>query len=445
MAKVPRVNKSQIQFASITQVHVILSEKSNNDRSNPKTLNGARSNFRLTKSLNASRAAVVAASVILVLGLFVAPSLSAAAFSTQNNPSATEFSASVLDCSSAILAKSSAIDVQSAINLAESSNTYSGMTGSGLLVTYSNLMNQWSYDTNCNVLLTNVNVVFKLSNSTGFVGWLVITETPSISQIVSSNTQYTAKMHAGSTGPSANWAGWEFQGNSGGTATIYESEIDYTEPTPTTPPTGCANYHTCDVAVWAGLEDTEGATNSHLAQDGSWDKIQCNPSCVTTYRAFYETLGTGGSGGPQFCTISGQTGGDSMHVTVTNEAANGGSNTKYDYLVNDNTRLKSCSWTGLSYSSMTTPKWSVHILEWPTDCGIVDCSSLAEFSSITIYGSILIGGVLYGVHYPYSNGWYFHDDPMENYCNNVLTTDVSTGSVNSNSGWTATWSSSCGT
>ncbi len=363
-----------------------------------------------------------------------------ASATASTNP--TDVTSTSNDCSSAILASSVALNYQAATSLAESSSVYQNATQEFASVTYNGMFEGWSYDSSCNLQLKNVNVVFGLSNQTSFVEWLVITEDANLSSVASSGVQQNSMSSLGSTVASSNWAGWEFYGNSAKTAKIYESEVDYTVPTAQWPG-GCKNYYTCDVAVWAGLEDESGAGDNHLAQAGTISQIQCDPGCVTTYWAVYDQLPN------NFVSCYGITGlaaGDSMHVTVTNEAAYGGSNTKYDYLVNDDTRLKACSWTGISYTSLSAPTMSAHITEWPHICGPVDCSSLAKFPTFTTYGSMLIGGVLYGVYYAYENGWYVHDNPMENWCNIFfLQTNAQAGTVNSNSGWTTNWVSSCGT
>lgn len=382
--------------------------------------------------------------VLVLFTLIISSSLAASAYSLETSTISATLQAASQDCSAAILTDARTLSTEKAVAMAQSSEQYQKAIAGNDAVIFNSLMDTWSYDLSCNISLTNVGVVFGLRNSTGFIGWLVITESYDLSSVVSTSLQENPNSTYGSSVPGMHWAGWEFYGNSGGTATIYESEVDYTEPTPSTPPGGCANYHTCDVAVWAGLENSEGASNNILAQTGTNAQIQCNPSCVTTHQAWYEQL----TAAPVYCTsFTGIASGDSMHVTVTNEAANGGSNTKYDYLVNDNTQLKACSWTGVTYSSLSDPTLSAHIVEWPNICGPIDCSTLAEFPQNTIYGSMLIGGVTYGVHYAYSNGWYYHVDPMENYCssNSSTVVNVRTSTVNSNSGWTATWNGSCGT
>ncbi len=159
--------------------------------------------------------------------------------------SLTSSTNSLLNCFSEIQAKRLSLNSNKAVALANTSSDFIQNAAAYSSVSYSSIFDERSFTTSCVVTWLDVNVVFALHNSSGFAGWLVVSESPDLSHVLGFNIQHNGV--AGSTRDSTNWAGWEFYGKDihGNTAPIYEAEADYSQPTPSNPDITCHNYYSC--------------------------------------------------------------------------------------------------------------------------------------------------------------------------------------------------------
>jgi hypothetical protein len=314
----------------------------------------------------------------------------------------------------------------------------------------------------CDDSVSSVTVVFSIFNSSGFYGFLYVTENPQTLAVMGSVIRTNLPSFGGScldsSGEGCSWAGYQVYANSTHTAEVTVASVDFEQPTPAYPSTGCNtvfSYPECVLSNWAGLEDTQQATDSHLAQAGTAGEcIYMNSQCSDNYSAWYETLPTIAV----FCTASngGQVnihGGDQMSTYTYNELTEGGSDTSYDFDIADSTNGSYCYAGGVSYSSLTDPTIADYILENQIHCesSTGECASLAEFSSSTFSGADLYNlstSTTYGIYQFTSKGWDYSltmwNAPYiagRNKCG-TATENVATGSVSSSSSFTETWKSS---
>ena len=383
---------------------------------------------------------------ILVLVLVLAPLVVQPGNIAYADTSVSPFLSS---CSHAIQQTYDSMNQTNAIANALSSSFYATGVSSYVAPTFNSIFQidkgTSPYPT-CTEKVENYNVVFTLHNSTGgWAGYLVITESQNLAVIGSSyqlqrvvSTQYYG-----------NWAGFEFEGNTGATQAIYLSESYYTQPTISYPTYGCsyAGGNECNISVWTGLEDTLGATDGKLAQAGS--DAFCpvsNSACSTTvYYGFYQTgassssvLCTTGSGG---LNISG---GDSIFAYTENGVAYGGSSSEYSFGITDNSNSESCIASNVSYSSLPSPTWAPFIVENAlTSCA---CEPLGGFGSSNTV-SFSSAEIDTGGSTNYVNNYAWASSIMQNRaysggsCSGSEVTNVSYGSVNSGGDLTMTYSS----
>jgi hypothetical protein len=333
------------------------------------------------------RAFSISVLLVLVLAPLVVQSASVAYADSAVSPA-------VSSCASAVQQTYDAMNQSDAITNALHSPSYASGTSSYFTPAFSSIF-QIDKDISpyptCSEQVLSYNVVFTLYNSTGgWAGYLVITESQNL-VVIGSSYQLQRVV---STNIDPAWAGYEFQGNSGATQAVYESESDFTQPTISYPSYGCAtSTGTCNISTWVGLEDAHSASDGELAQAGTI--VYCTVSggsCSTTlYYGFYQTgafasttlcsASTGGS-----MTISG---GNSMYAYAQNQASYGYGNQYYNYYIDDSTTGTSC-WAGnISYSSMTKPLFGAFIVEDAQVCYSY-CEPLggfgtAPFTSAEIY------------------------------------------------------------
>ena len=319
----------------------------------------------------------------------------------------------------------------------------------------------------CSAVVETVNVVFTLTNSTGFVGNLVVSEDPGslipIGSLVQNVTARSLNCYGtthGSPCPSFNWAGYEVYANNQATATVLWTSTNFTQLMPSYPSTGCATVAgsaSCTESTWTGLVNSQGAGNGNLVQTGTEANCIGGAGCTPSYYAWYELLPANQvqCTGSNSVTISG---GDKIYVDVMNEALPGGSNSKYDINVIDWNNLTSCQVNGLSYTSMTAPTEAIYIAENTEYCTVngqgqlTACASLPKFGTITFSYVYMYGnGAYHYVNYFTSSGYDFEDE-MKNapgtYPNcGTNVNNVIPGSVTSSSGssFTDPWSSSANT
>ncbi len=387
--------------------------------------------------------------VIAVVSLFALNSpllLVSSAFSGGTIHS-NSFSATNDFCQSNAVSISNALNESNAIDNALSSQEYSinitGFVGASYVSTFE-IFSIVSPAT-CGISVQSVNVVFSLQNSSGFAGFLVVSENATTLFPVSSQLQLNPPKSSSSVS-SGNWAGYEVY-NSATRPIVQYVSSDFNQATPSYPSTGCADYYTCSMSTWVGLENSAGASNGNLAQDGTW--AECvNSGCTPTYVAWYEML----PGGAISCTGSNSVdirGGDSIYASTINEAfyGSGYSNTLYDFYILDANTGTGCITTGNSYSQMSKPTYGVFIEENNEVCGAINCASLPQFGSITFTGAEIGSSGQTVVIYTYTSAGYYVQDTMKNAPTNLFgcgtyITNVGVGSVSSSSSFTATWSSS---
>ena len=297
-------------------------------------------------------------------------------------------------CQAAVSATYAQMNSRQAINNAVTSDNYAESVQGYSNSTYYSIFQidkTIQGSSTCEQEVLSFNVVFTLRNSTGgWQGYLVITENANLnvlgSEIQSSWGMGTTNSHV--------WAGEEAQVGSG-TSPVLDAYVTFTEPTPSYPSTGCADFGGCVMADWTGLADKSGASDGNLAQDGVMATC-VGSGCTPGYFAWYEMLPatwvacTTTNGGA--VTISGS---DSITVYTENEGAYGGSNTKYDFYIGDGTSGTSCYVSGQSYTAMSSPTRGEFITENPSYCkggsmctiGFLD--SLDKFSSVPFTGAYI--------------------------------------------------------
>jgi YHS domain-containing protein len=366
--------------------------------------------------------------IVLITSLSTIQSYSYANADPQINPQTVQ-SSCVDRVEQQMHSLASTLNNAKAISLANSQNEFKSEI-QGYTYAFNSIFNTWSFDSNCNVTWQAVNVVYTLSNASGYVKTVVVTMDPELTKMVSVSEQIGK--HYGS---SPNWSGYEFQGNSGATNPVYEAYNSWSEPTVSVPYTGgCVTPQTCDVAIWAGLADAAGASNGNLAQDGTDAQVTCAHSiCNNQYFAWYEFL----PNNAVTCTGVTVSHGDSISADVVNTSKPGSS---YNISVVDSTSSTSCSVTGYTYSAMTTPEYGDFIAERATLGSGYE--TLAKFNTPTPSpgGTIYYSGATQFITTPYGNGWYIQDTMV-----NSGNTNINLGAVTPSSTFTETWSTSSGT
>ena len=352
-----------------------------------------------------------------------------------------------IPCGTQIASTYSTLDKSAAINHATSSQDYSEVVAEYNGALYNSIFQidktTASYPT-CTEEVLSYNIVFTLLNSTdGWAGYLVITENQNLT-VIGSSLQ-TEPGHA--TNYSFNWAGYEAYANSGASQAIYEAVSDFTQPTATDPSTGCGSGGTCNIATWVGLENQQGgSSNGGLAQDGTTvDCTVSGSSCSNTYFAWYEILpanwiqctsSTGGS-----VTVAGS---DKISAETENEAAYGGSSSKYDFDIYDTTIVTSCYTAGLSDTQMTAPTWSAFIVENAEQVANGYYDPLSGFGTTSFSGA----GIYTGGSFSTINNFYTYSEDMHNqgtflgFCSGSFTTNVVYGTLSSTGAFTMTYQSS---
>ena len=303
----------------------------------------------------------------------------------------------------------------------------------------------------CAQQVESYNVVFLLHNSTGsIVANLVITESEDLS-ILGSLIQADNRTVNSNTINANSYAGYSVSANSAATDNIYSTYTEYIQPTVSYPSTGCGTSDKCYVSSWTGLTDTYDSSG-YIAQDGTTG--ECHGSgCTPEYGAWYEetpnvyqncTAAMGGSVNPS--------GGDLIYASVVNEYYNGGSDTAYDYLIQDEYNENSCMAPDISYSNLPSPTWAEYITElpaYPNDALAKFGSSQFEYTQYSDWNA----GNSYTIYGPVSNGW----DTLFNFESGVcdvtcgpttcsdVTQNIATSTVSASGIFTNTWDSSANT
>lgn len=370
------------------------------------------------------------------------------------NSQASNFSVgSAASCQTEVAGTYATLDKETAISNAINSQQFAQTSSNYENATYNSIFQidktMSPYPT-CSEKVLSFNVVFTLFNSTGkFAGDLVITESQNF--VVMGSSLQTNGYNF--TNYNYIWAGYEATVSTSSPPPIYQAYTYWTEPTPTYPSTGCGSYGYCNVATWVGLESQQGGnSNGGLVQDGtSAICVASGTSCSDQYFAWYQILSPSWNGGNAVeCTSTtggsvSVSGSDSIYAAVTNEAATGGSNSLYDFYVDDSTSGTSCYMGGESDTSMTSPTWAAYIVENfdMTVNGVDPYAPLAAFTTVPFsYATYLYGGSYYSI-----NSYLTYSEDMHNGINYVLycgsfVTNVSYGTLSSSGDFTMTYSSS---
>ncbi len=386
----------------------------------------------LLRFAHTSRVFALSCSALLVL-LMIPSSVPVVASSSLN--SCDEQVASQIDSLSFL------INDARAVSLALSSPQLAAVS-KGYSLTFNSLFNRWSFDSTCKVTWISVNVVFARVNSTGFTGYVVVSENPSQTEVNSVTLQQQTFRASGYQRSSINWSGYQFAGAlDNGTTAVWEAIADWAVPTVSTPYSGACQSTNCDYAVWIGLtHDQSGAAG--IAQTGSDGQV--NSLGGATYQLWYEFY----PNNAVFCFNMGGPG-DSIHAYVLNQAVNpGGNSNLYNILVSDNTQGQSCSVPNQNFGSMGTPHLGNFIGERAKIGGVR--ATLAQFTSYSMSGSIYYSGSTTGIYTPYSNGWYTQFSMVnagsQNTCSGQpLGSNICVSAVNTSNSFTQTWVTSQGT
>lgn len=299
---------------------------------------------------------------------------------------------------------------------------------------------------NCTAPLNEVNVSYLVSNLGNNVKEdplkiITIMMDPKLENIT--KLREDTAIYAGSSYYSSNWAGYSFYGNSSATIPLYESKTTYIMPVvskPISPSDACRvdlGKKKCMLMIWTGLTDTY--TGNKISQGGSVVEVECTSSttCNTKYYLFFEfypqPAATCESNPPY-------NGGDSMTVTVTNKAKSGGSNTKYNIMVLDNTIGSGCGIFDYDFADLPSPYYGAFINERPAVGSYTNYQTLAKFTYDTMTGWVYYNGSTKSIYTPYSNAWY-NRYTMQN----GGYTNITISNVDISGSFTATYVTSNGT
>ncbi|MDH5463462.1 MAG: hypothetical protein OEW49_04055 [Nitrosopumilus sp.] len=297
----------------------------------------------------------------------------------------------------------------------------------------------WNLDyENCTASLNDVNVGYILNDADGYVKNVVVTIDKNLSGVTDVSEHVGGQY--GYTDTSGNWAAYEIGGSSFTSSTnptkkVYEAKTSYTVPSVSQPSAGDCNSKPCNLAIWTGLVDTKGATNTHIAQAGTDQKIVCTPTCTTSQFFWYQFKTTSNA----FQCSTTINSGNSILVTVTNQKKTGGLDTKYNVSMQNTSTGLGCSISNYTYSEMNAPVLGEFINE-RASYNPPTIAKLAKFTSDTMTGWVYYHTSSKNIYTPYSNG-YYHKINMSN----SGTSNISTGNINVGGYFTETWQSSTNT
>ncbi len=273
-------------------------------------------------------------------------------------------------------------------------------------------------------------------------GGVQVWENPTMTQVLGTNLSTTV---AGIN----YFSGYEvYYPVSGAKQPLYAGQIeDYYQPSVSSNSLCTYPPYTCSLLIWSGLSNGYGGSG-FLLQSGTAANIDCSGgTCGTpTYSAFWEMV----SSYPYTtCSTSSYPVSTSDEITPLEENGlywSGGTASQWESYVIDWTANGGSGWSCasgvLSYTS--TAYWAQAMLEIPTVNSVVN--TLAVFNNVAATGAEICTSTttcyFYGI--PYSNGDYTLDSMINN-CNNVPTTNIAVGSINSVGDFTSTYKTNCGT
>jgi hypothetical protein len=296
--------------------------------------------------------------------------------------------------------QSAQLDAAKAESMAVNSGEFQDRV-KGYTPIFNSIFHDWTVDrTNCAAIWNDVNVVYFLNDTNGYAKNLVITLDPGLTKIMKVDEYKSVKF---TTFSFPNWDGYEFYAPTA-PSNVYKAQAIYNHPTVQQPPSGqplCTSKQ-CDLAIWTGLEDSNHASNNHLAQTGSVGNITCsslNNCSAAKYQMWYEFL----PANAVYCGGA-MSAGDQISAKITNDGVTNGTTDHYDVFTADTTTSGLCS-TTVKYTAMTVPTIAAYINERSclSSCtGTPVYSSLAKFSSDTITGYIYYHSTLNSISVPWT-------------------------------------------
>ena len=371
---------------------------------------------------------------------------------------ANESNASLLSTCNAsliphVIAAEAQIDSNAAIGLAENNSAFIAAVN-GQTYTFSGVATSYSFNTvTCSDLsLKSVSVNFYLPSvgsvcdNTKIPTGIQVLEDPSLAHVI--NVQVNSGECAAN---SPNWDGYQVHTTYGGTQTnqVY-STTSFSQPTASSNSYCNQSPYVCAVLVWSGLSNQTYSTNpAFIAQTGTEAEMNCTSlSCPSpSYVGWYEFY----PGGLNQCTGDTVNTGDSMQALAENGYYWGGASNAYRTFLFDDTGTgwicSSGSQTAPSGTGITS--YAETVVERPKIAGHL--SVLATFnsgSSLTLSGSQECY-YLSSLQNPLQCTGFYNDIQteitMQNSCNGTNTNNISTGSLDSGSTFTETFSTACGT
>lgn len=270
--------------------------------------------------------------------------------------------------------------------------------------TFNSLLFYWTVDASCNPNLTGLAVVYSLKDGSGYVGNLLVEETPNL--VV---TNVTFQKSSAMSIKSGNLAGYQFSIGSSAPAVLTNSYAEWHVPS-VTAPNGWACWWNayCELfGPWVGLASSD---QGYIAQGGTYSSVQCAIfSCTSFYGAWYEFLDPNNTL-PVFCDASWRPNqNDWITASVMSGADYGGNPNYYSIIVYDQTKQKACSGYKTNYG-MGKANYAMDMIETR-----VVSNALPAFSTINFYGQMDYLDQWNTIHLavinvPYNNGWYTRYD-----------------------------------
>lgn len=253
----------------------------------------------------------------------------------------------------------------------------------------------------------SVNVVFMLTNRTGYAGNLVVTESIDYSRITQVAIQKGGLTFGNTNVLSGRWAGYEFWGSATpNVEPMRESWAQWQIPPANAPWWGaCWNPYACAVSAWVGLSAGTGGLGGAqqscqsppgcIVQAGTFGDISCSFfQCIGAQWTWYEFL----PAQPVYCRNN-HNAGDWVWAEAYSHYLGGGDPNSYTVNVYDNNG--GCSSTQ-QRNDMGTAYYSQFVVETPHN-GFFNM--LASFGSVNFGGGTLFySGNYRSVLTPYSNG-----------------------------------------
>src|SRR5437867_3778282 len=396
------------------------------------------------------------ATAIACVSIMLFPSISTVSVESQGNMSTqSPPSPKMPPCDSAARSEFNKLNVYSAIHSAQDSQAFKLIASSFEKTLYISSFMITEWEANCVPGNEIFNPVFSAYDASGFEGYIVASENPSTLAVVGVSTQ----MHPGKLdycGRNGNptpcnlyfWAGYEardihYDANYNvvvNSATTVVS--NFYQARPWYPPGGCANFYTCNVAQWVGLEGSQFAyPDQNLAQAGTYAICQYS-GCTPHYMGAYEwnpsvnplidCNGYYGSSNENLDIWEG----DQLQAVVENTG-----NSQYYFSIYNYRNGRNCYSSNNSYPALPNPTLTAFEVENLKDCNDIthDCDSLAQFTGAS-FNNALFWDAYQGrwIYLGYAN-WLWNDTMV-----NCGTLNVSTGSIGGTNldTFTETWQSS---